>query len=204
MRKPSNMLEGGKGKGQMVGKKREDCRRYATCLVVQASTTFTLDLQRIQRVQTGFINPLDHSPRTCTPDICVFPTSCFPGCSTRSHTGCILAIDRWHDATAISSFPSLSLLLLLLPLSFFVLFVYSHSHHSRSFLFFFSFLLFSLSTFLHKPTMDGLFPLALDLSLRYPRIPFPRAMNLLSMILFSRRLTHAPDENLRRGGGGLI
>lgn len=101
--------EGGRGKGQKEGK-REDCRRYATCLVVQAWTTFTLDLQCIQRVQTGFINPLDHSPRTCTPDICVFPTSCFLDVqleATRLYT-CNRSLARCHCYSFSFSFSSSS------------------------------------------------------------------------------------------------
>lgn len=99
------------------------------------------------------------TPRTCTPDIRAFPTSCFPDVQTQSHTllGIPSAIDRWHDATAV--FPPLAFLTPLPP------------HLFR-------FLPYPFSS--PPPTPSVLFPRLRGIR----RIPFPRAMNLLSMILF--------------------
>lgn len=143
-----------KGKGQSE-EEREDCR-YATCLVVQAQTTFTLDLQCIQRVQTGFINPLSTTPRTCIPDIYAFPTSCFLDVqpeATRLYT-CNRSLARRHCyfffffflfSFFISSlFCFFYLYFFCFLVSFIVCFFYPYSHHLLLLLF------SSLFTFLHN------------------------------------------------------
>ena len=133
-----------------------------------------------------------------------FPYELLPGCSTRSHTAVYLQsiagtmpllflLSLLFSSLSLLPPPPPPLLLLLLLLlisllSFFVSIFYFYSHHSYSFFF-----LILFSFHVSPQTNDGWI---LPPSLRYPRIPFPRAMNLLSMILFSRRL-HAPDENLR-------
>lgn len=166
--------------------------RYATCLVVQAQATFTLYLQCIQRAQTGFINPIDYSvnvyPRIYALFLRVTP-SMF---NLKPHDCIYLAIDCWYDATlyiyiCIQFFFSFSFLLLLpplrlLPLSPLLVLLLRVFHISLSYSLSFPYF------FANQPTMDFFPPF-------FQRIPFPRAMNLLLMILFLHRL-HAPDKNL--------
>lgn len=186
MRKRSNertVWMEGEGREQGDGRKRESSTD--TQLVSWYRHTFTLYLQCIQRAQTSFINPVER----VSSDIRAFPTSySFDVQPEAARLVLYLPIDCWCDATRY--------VYIYISLSFSSSFPHSASTSTSTFSaalprpplfapsFYLSFVFPFISLFLRQPTMDSLPPLS--------RIPFPRAMNLLLMILFLNRLQRGP------------